>query len=317
MVQTTKEETMFDLIIIGGGPAGLTAAIYAIRKRLSVLLVSEDLGGKTNYQMDLPWSETHQVIRGVEVMAKFRRELEYLDFAHRLETVETLTKQDGFFTIKTASNMELTAKTIILATGSHVKHLDVLGEQEFVGRGLSYSAISYAPLFIGKQTTVIGSGMLALRAVAELVQIAETVHLVAPTHGELDSPLAKSLAADPMKVVVLDGYQVKAIEGDEYAKRVIVESPEGQEGEIGTDGIFVEVGLVPNTGLVKGLAELDEQGRVVVDNRNLTSCPGLFAAGDVTNAYAEQVLIAVGEGAKAALSAYEYLSFLNISETDS
>ena len=308
---------MFDLIIIGGGPAGLTAAIYAIRKRLSVLLVSEDLGGKTNYQMDLPWSETHQVIRGVEVMDKFRRELEYLDFVHRLEAVETLTKQDGFFTVKTASNAELTAKTVILATGSRVKHLDVLGEQEFVGRGLSYSAISYAPLFIDKHTTVIGSGMLALRAVAELVQIADTVHLVAPTHGELDTPLAKSLTADPMKVVVLDGYQVKAIEGDEYAKRVIVESPEGQESEIRTDGIFVEVGLTPNTGLVKDLAELDEQGRVVVNNRNFTSCPGLFAAGDVTNAYAEQVLIAVGEGAKAALSAYEYLSFLNISETDS
>jgi thioredoxin reductase len=205
---------------------------------------------------------------------------------------------------------------VILATGSHVKHLNVPGEQKYVGRGLSYSAISYAPLFIGKHTTVIGDGMLALRAVAELVQIADAVHLVAPTHGDLDTPLAKSLTADPMKVVVLDGYQVKAIEGNEYAERVILESPAGQETEVGTDGIFVELGLIPNSGLVKGLAELDEQERVVVDNRNFTSCPGLFAAGDVTNAYAEQVLIAVGEGAKAALSAYEYLSFLNVSEAD-
>jgi alkyl hydroperoxide reductase subunit F len=301
---------MHDLIIVGGGPAGLTAAIYSIRKRLDVLLVSNDLGGKTNYKMVLPWvEEIHRVIRGVEIIDKFRRELEYLDFTHRLEAVKTIAKQEDFFNVKTVSGAEFTAKSVILATGSRVRHLDVPGEQKYVGRGLSYSAISYAPLFLGKHTTVIGDGMLALRAVAELSQVADTVHLIAPTHGALDTHLAKSLTANRMKVVVLEEHKVKAIDGRDFAERVILETPAGGEAEIGSDGIFVELGLIPNTDLVTGLADLDEQGRVIVDNRNFTTCPGLFAAGDVTNAYAEQVLIAVGEGAKAALSAYEYLSF--------
>ena len=298
---------MYDLIIVGGGPAGLTAAIYAIRKRLNVLLASEDLGGKTNYHMVLPWIETHQVIRGVEVVDKFRRELQYLDFAHRLEPVESVTKTNNTFTVKMAGGAELATKSVILATGSRVKHLNVPGEQDYLGRGLSYSAISYAPLFLGKHTTVIGDGMLALRAVGELIQIAATVHLVAPTHGVLETPLAKKLLGDRLKIVVLEGHQVKAIRGNGFVERVIVDTPEGKEAEIGTDGVFVELGLLPNSSLVEGLAEFDGQGRVIVDNRNRTNCLGLFAAGDVTNAYAEQVLIAVGEGVKAALSAYEYL----------
>lgn len=306
---------MYDLIIVGGGPAGLTAAIYAIRKRLSVMLVSNDLGGKTNYHMDLPWTETHQVIRGGDVVGKFRRELEYLDFVHRMEPVELITKKDDLFTVKT-SETELTAQSVILATGSRVKHLDVPGEQEFLGRGVSFSAISYAPLFIGRHTTVIGDGMLALRAIAELVQIADSVHLVAPSRGALDTPLAKSLVTDRVKVVVLEGHRVKAIEGDDFARQVVLTTPEGQEKKLETDGVFVELGLIPNVDMVKGLVNLDEQDRVIVDNRNRTSCPGLFAAGDVTNAFAEQVLIAVGEGAKAALSAYEYLSFLSVPEAD-
>jgi len=299
---------MYDLIIVGGGPAGLTAAIYAIRKRLNVLLISEDLQGKTNYHMTLPGMEMHQIIRGVEIVDKFRRELEYLDFACRLERVEKINRENGHFVVRTSGDVELMARSVILATGSQVRHLNVPGETHYLGRGLSYSAISYAPLFIGKHTVVIGDGKLALRAVAELAQVSETVHLVAPTHGALDTPLAKGLLnKGKIKIVIFEGYKVKAFQGNGFAERVVLDTPEGSEAEIKADGFFVELGLIPNSNLVKDLAELDEQERVIVDNRNRTNCLGLFAAGDVTNAYAEQVLIAVGEGAKAALSAYEYL----------
>ena len=306
---------MYDLIIIGGGPAGLTAAVYAIRKRLNVLLVSNDLGGKTNYHMTVPWMETHQVIRGTEIVGKFQRELEYLDFAHRLEAVESVSKKGDLFTVKMAGGEELTAKSIILATGSNVKHLDVPGEMKYIGRGVSFSAISYAPLFIGKRTVVIGEGMLAVRAVAELAQVAESVHLIEPGGGEVDTALIEKLGRDSLNVVVMAGYQVKAIEGNGFAERVVLQSPEGQESEIGVDGVFIELGLVPNTALVEGLVDVDDEGRVIIDNGNRTSCPGLFAAGDVTNAYAEQVLIAAGEGAKAALNAYEYLTFRKAMES--
>ncbi len=297
---------MYDLVIIGGGPAGLTAAIYAIRKRLNVFLVSHDLGGKTNYRLDLPDIETHQVIRGVDVVEKFWRELDYLEFARRLERVVKVTKDDGIFSVATDNWETLQARSVILATGSRVQNLGIPGEDEFVGRGVTYSALSYAPLFLGRTAAVVGDGDRALRAVTELAVVAKTVHLVAHTARPLETPLVRRLAAK-MQVVVWEGYFAKEIRGDQYARQMVIETPEGARSELEIDGVFVETGLVPNTEPVQGLVDLDEKGRVIVDNINRTSCKGLFAAGDVTNAYAEQVLIAVGEGAKAALSVYDYL----------
>jgi alkyl hydroperoxide reductase subunit F len=297
---------MYDLVIIGGGPAGLTAAIYAIRKRLNVFLVSHDLGGKTNYRLELPDMDTNQVIRGVEVVEKFWRELDYLEFARRLERVVKVEKEDDTFAIATENWETLRARAVILATGSHVKPLGVPGEDEFVGRGVTYSALSYAPLFLGRPAAVIGDGDRALRAVTELALVANTVHLVAHTARPLETPLVKRLATK-MQVVVWEGYFAKEIRGDDYARQLIIETPEGVRSELEVDGVFVETGLIANTEPVRGLVDLDDKGRVVVDRINRTSCPGLFAAGDVTDAYAEQVLIAVGEGAKAALSVYDYL----------
>lgn len=297
---------MHDLIIVGGGPAGLTAAVYAIRKRLNALLISRDLGGKINYRMELPDIETHHVIRGVEVVEAFWRELEYLSFARRLEAVTKVEREDELFQVITEEGERLPARCVILATGSRVKQLGVPGEKEFVGRGLSYSATSYAPLFLGRPTVVIGDGNLAVRAVAELAQVASVVHLVAANPGMLDHSLVRHLASRP-NVVIWDVHEVQEIRGNGYAQRVIIRAPDGARETLDTDGVFVELGLIPNSDPVAGLAELDGRGRVMVDNLNRTSCPGLFAAGDVSNAHAEQVLIAVGEGAKAALSAYEYL----------
>ena len=298
---------MYDLVIVGGGPAGLTAAIYAIRKRLNVLLISEDLGGKTNYQMMLPWMESHQVIRGVDIVENFRRELTYLDFAHRMEHVQKLSKERDGFTLTLNSSEIVRAKSVILATGSRVRHLNVPGERDYIGRGLSYSAISYAPLFLGKHTTVIGDGKLALRATAELTKVADAVCLIAPSPGILGTPMARSITGSDVRVVVLEGHTVKRVLGNGFVDRVVLSTPEGGEAEVGTDGVFVELGLLPNSQLVDGLVVLDAQGRIMIDTRNQTNIRGLFAAGDVTNAYAEQVLIAIGEGAKASLSAYEYL----------
>jgi thioredoxin reductase len=232
--------------------------------------------------------------------------VEYLEFARQMAGVDSIDKKDNLFSVKVSDGAELTAKSAILATGSHVKRLNVPGEQDFIGRGLSYSALSHAPLMLDKQAVVIGDGPLALRAMAELTQVAAAVNLIMPTRGVLETALGKKLVQS-LKVVLWIGYQVEAILGDRFAHGVRLETPEGEYVDVRADGIFVELGLLPNSGPVKGLAELDEQGRVIIDNRNRTSCPGLFAAGDVTNAFAEQVLVAVGEGAKAALSAYEYL----------
>ena len=297
---------MYDLIIIGGGPAGLTAAIYAIRKRLNVLLVSEDLGGKTNYHLDLPGVESYQIIRGVEVVNKFKSELEYLDFARHLERVDKVEKTEDGFVVHTTGGGELLTKAVIVATGTRQQWLNVPGEREYLSKGLCYSALSYAPLFIEKDTVVIGQDDLALRSAAELATVAHHVHVVGTSEEALETPLGQKLET-AVNVTILPEYKVKRVEGNGYCNNVVVESKLGEEMNIPADGTFVEVGLRPNTQMVAGLVKLDERGFIEVDPYSRTSIPGIFAAGDVTNIYAEQVLVAVGEGVKATLSAYEYL----------
>ncbi|MFO7683946.1 MAG: FAD-dependent oxidoreductase [Chloroflexota bacterium] len=297
---------MYDLIIIGGGPAGLTAAIYAIRKRLNVLLVSEDLGGKTNYHLDLPGMDNYQVIRGVEVVNKFKNELEYLDFARHLERVARVEKVDEGFVVHTAGGGELLARAVIIATGSRQQWLNVPGEREFLSKGLCYSAMSYAPLFIEKEAVVIGEDELALRSAAELATVAHHVHVVGTSEKALRTPLGKKLET-AVNVTILPEYKVKRVEGNGYCNAVVVENVRGEEMKITADGAFVEIGLRPNSQIVADLVAMDAQGFIEVDSYSRTSVPGIFAAGDVTNIYAEQVLVAVGEGVKAALSAYEYL----------
>lgn len=297
---------MYDLIIIGGGPAGLTAAVYALRKRLNVLLVSRDLGGKTNYSLDLPWIHEYQVIRGLEVVNKFKSELEYLDFARHMETVECVEREGENFLVKTRGGGELRARALIVATGVRQQRMNVPGEKEYMMKGMCYSALSYAPLFIDKKSLVVGDGDLAFRAAAELATVAQHVTLVRKATEPAGSALYAKLKA-AKNVSVMEGYEVVEVKGDQYAHSMTIKSPEGQLSDVEFDGSFVELGLVPQTQAVAGLVDVDEFGRVKIDSSGRTSVPGIFAAGDAAVGPAEQVLIAVGEGAKAALSAYEYL----------
>src|SRR3990172_2455669 len=301
-----KEETMYDLIIIGGGPAGLTAAIYAIRKRLNVLLLSKDLGGKTNYRLALPWVEDYQVIRGLEIVNKFRNELEYLDFARHIEAVDRVEKKDDRFIITTKGGAKLESKAVILATGTRQVRMDVPGEKEYTMKGLCDSALSYAPLFIDKSVIVIGDEELAMRSAGELSTVAKEVTMVCNSDKMMNSALGRKLKKAG-NVKIMKDCEVVEVKGDEYARKLILKDKTGKVREYSADGMFVERALAPNTSMIKGLVEFDAQGRIMVDSGCRTNVPGLFAAGDVTNSYAEQVLIAVGEGAKAALSAYEYL----------
>ncbi len=303
---------MHDMIVIGGGPAGLTATMYAIQKRLDVLLVTRDLGGKTNYHLQLPFVERHMVINGDEVMARYTREIEYLDSFRRMDNVESVTRITGGFQVKLSGGEQLDTRTVIVATGAKAQLLQVPGEREFMMRGLCYSAISYAQLFIDRTAAVVGCGELALLGAAELAQVASRVTLIAAECDVLDSPLGHKLRSMP-HVDILLGYEVKEVKGDIYARSVIVRGEDG-EREIEVDAIFVELDLIPRSQIVAELVALDEKGRIKVNARNETSAPGIFAAGDVTDGFAEQVLIAIGEGAKAALSAYDYLLTVEAAE---
>ncbi len=298
---------MYDLIILGGGPAGLTAAVYAIRKRLDVLLISPDLGGKTGWHMHLPDNlERFQVITGDEVVGRFKSQIEYLEFARKLEHGERVEAIEGGYAVKTKEGNRYEAKAVIVATGAGAVRLNVPGESKYRLRGLAYSAVSYAPLFIDRTAAVVGEGELGVKSALELAQIARQVYLIVPSPSVLDNSMGKKLKASK-NVTVLDGYKVKEIKGEETYARSIVVTKGAEEKELAVDVTFVELDLLPNSDCVAGLVKLNEKKQIVVDCSNRTSRPGVFAAGDVTDTYAEQVLICIGEGAKAALSAYEYI----------
>jgi len=298
---------MYDLIILGGGPAGLTAAVYAIRKRLDVLLVSPDLGGKAGWHMYLPDNlERFQTITGDDVVNRFKSQIEYLEFARVLEHGERVETIKGGYAVKTKEGNRYEAKAVVVATGAGARKLDVPGESKYRLRGLAYSAVSYAPLFIDRTAAVVGEGELGVKSALELAQIARQVYLIVPSSSVLDSALGKKLAASK-NVTVLDGYKVKEVKGEETYARSIVVTRGAEEKELAVDVTFVELDLLPNSDPVADLVKLNEKKQIVVDCSNHTSRPGIFAAGDVTDTYAEQVLICIGEGAKAALSAYEYI----------
>ena len=291
---------MYDLIIIGGGPAGLTAAVYALNKRIETLLISEDLGGKTSYGFAAKGYEGHEVINGSELIEKFKRQLEYLNFAHQIDRVTEVKQNGKTFTVATKGGKTIETKSVIVATGAMPKRMEVPGDKKLMGKGLSYSAISHAQLFIEREPAIVGSNKRALEAAAELALVAKQVHLILPEKGESESALGKKLKANP-KVKVYEA-ALTEVRGDQFVESIVVGGK-----EIKVDGLFIEVGLNPGTKAVEGLGVTDAEGRIKVDVNCATSKPGLFAAGDVTNVFIEQVLVAIGEGAKAALSAYEYL----------
>jgi alkyl hydroperoxide reductase subunit F len=302
---TTEKE--YDLLIIGGGPAGLTAAAYAIRKRIETMLISEDLGGKTNYMFSLPGVETHLVIDGEELVGKFKSQIQYLDFAHYLDQVTQLERTSNGFVAKTKGGKTFRGKAAIIAIGVMPRRLNVSGEKDFLGRGVSYSAVSHAPLFIEREVAVVGEGLPALHAADELAQIAKKVNVIGVPSKYVDSELGKRLSRSG-KVEFFSNYEVEEIRGKVSVERLLIKSKTDKtEKEISVSGVFVELGFVPNKELFAGLVKTTAEGRIMISENNQTNVPGLFAAGDVTDVNAQQVVIAIGEGANAALSAYNYL----------
>jgi alkyl hydroperoxide reductase subunit F len=305
--ESLGEITMKDLIIVGGGPSGLTAAIYAIRKRLDVLLISPDLGGKTNWRMYLPDNMDHyQVINGDEIVSRFKSQVEYLEFSRKAEYCEKVEAIQGGYAVTTKEGNQYEAKAVILATGTIPAKLNVPGEDQYRLHGLAYSAVSYAPTFINRVVAVVGDGELAVRSALELAQAARQVYFILPATSILENALGEKVKT-AQNISILEGYAVKEIKGDGSYARSIVIAKGTKEDELAVDATFVEFNLKPNSECVADLVDLNEKKQVIVDCNTRSSQPGIFAAGDVTDTYAEQVLICIGEGAKAALSAYEYI----------
>ena len=296
---------MHDLIIIGAGPAGLAAAAYALGKQLDVVLVCGSFGGKAEQRQQLGDQVGREHVVGEEAFAALRQTVA----AHPKRIVEDfvvgLFKRDELFHVLT-ERVTMHAPAVIVASGAQPARLSIPNEQQLVGRGLGYSITTHAHLAAGRQVAVVGSTARAVRGVAELVQIAESVVLIAPYPGQLQGLLGQRLCAD-RRIHILEGYTVIDIEVIDGAVHAIVIARDNAVRRLPVQAVFADLGLVPNTDIVRQLVRLDQHGFIVVDDRNQTSRPGLFAAGDVTSAICEQILIAIGEGARAAQGAYDYI----------
>jgi alkyl hydroperoxide reductase subunit F len=302
---------MRELIIIGGGPAGMTAAVYAARKRLDAVLISKDLGGQPMWAGRIENYMGYQYIEGFELMSKFEEQVKQFPLEQKigLQAV-SLSRMDGGFEVKADSDARFQAKAVIIASGKRPRSLNVPGEEKFKGKGVTYCAICDGPVFAGQKVAVIGGGNSALEAADDMSRIAEHVSVVSMTPFTGDKILVEKVQGASNVTAYLD-HEVLSISGGMLVDGIeIRDLKTRKQKRLDVGGIFVEIGLIPNSDMVKGLVALNEQGEIVVNCRNETDVPGLFAAGDVTNVPEKQIVISAGEGAKAALQAHKYIQRL-------
>lgn len=299
---------LYDLIIIGAGPAGLTAAVYAARKMLKALVVSENIGGQSNESWAIENYMGYLMITGSDLMAKFEEQVRSQSIDLELDRISALHKrEDGIFVLSTESGIEYNAQSIIIASGKHSRMLGVEGESKYLGKGLSICSTCDGPLYRGKAVAIVGGGNSAVQTALEIAKIASEVHLIVRSSIRADEVFTAQLDG-LSNLTIHTGYEVTRIGGDKFVRSITIGNRStGEEERIMVEGIFIEIGLIPNTGFLNGFLEMNELGEIIVDSDCHTSMEGVYAAGDVTSIKGKQIIIAAGEGAKAALEAHDYL----------
>jgi alkyl hydroperoxide reductase subunit F len=299
----------YDVIIVGAGPGGLTAAVYCARKLLKTLVVSESIGGQALESWAIENYMGYRMITGEDLMKKFEEQVRTLDVRLELDRVNGVTMEENLFVVTTVSGLSVKAKSLILTPGKQPRKLGVENEEKYLGRGLSICSTCDGPLFKDKKIAVVGGGNSALQTAVEMSSIASSVSLLVRSTIKADPVYAKKL--EGLKNITVHLHtQITALAGDPFLQHITI-ATEGQgEQRIDVDGVFIEVGWTPNTEIFDGLVELNGKKEIVVDVDGHTSRPGVFAAGDVTSVKSKQIIIAAGEGAKAALEAYDYLMSL-------
>jgi alkyl hydroperoxide reductase subunit F len=298
---------VYDVIILGAGPAGLTAAVYTARKLLKTLVITENIGGQALESWAIENYMGYRMVTGEDLMKKFEEQARELRIQVELDGILGLSRDGSSFTVKTATDRAFTAKSVIIATGKHPRMLGLEGEERFIGRGLSICATCDGPLFRGKNVAVVGGGNSALQTAIEMSGIAQTVHLIVRSTVRADQVYQETCRAKE-NILVHTGVEVSKLYGEKFITGLGIRHRDtGEEARIDVDGVFLEIGWLPNTGFLEGFVPLNEGKEVVVDENCGTGAEGVFAAGDVTSIKGKQIIIAAGEGAKAALGVYEYL----------
>jgi len=301
---------VYDLLVIGGGPAAMTAAVYAARKMLKLAVLTDEFGGQVADTSEIENYIGFQMVTGQELTKKFVEHMKSFDVpCAQGEKVAKVTNEGELFAVAREGGEVFRARSVVFAAGKRYRRLGVPGEEKFTGRGVSYCAICDAPFFRNKRAVVAGGGNSAFTAAADLLKLASEVTMVNVTPGWQADPIMFDPVSAHESVTLLDNHEITRIEGDRKVAKVHVRDlGSGGEKEIAADGVFVEIGGLPNSEPVRDLAGLTDSGEIIVDCHCRTNVEGLFGAGDVTTVPYKQIVISAGEGAKAALSAYDYLS---------
>lgn len=296
----------YDVVIVGAGPAGLTAGVYCSRKMLNTIIISENIGGQALESWAIENYMGYRVITGEDLMKKFEEQVRTFNIRLELDKVTRIEKEDSLFSVSTISGTTIKAKSVILTQGNRPRKLGVANEEQFLGRGLSVCSTCDGPLYKGKRVAVVGGGNSAIQTAVEMSDIAQSVSLIVRSAIRAD-PVYLNKLNERKNITVHTGTHVSELHGEKFLSGITVKDGNGTEQTINLDGVFIEIGWLPNTDMVKDLLELNEKQEIIIDINTHTSMPGIYAAGDVTSVKSKQIVIACGDGAKAALEAFEYI----------
>jgi thioredoxin-disulfide reductase len=303
---------MKQLVIIGGGPAGISASIYAVRKKMDFVLITKEVGGQVIKAGNIENYLGYAMVDGIILVEKMMEHMRKLGVEPILDEVVDVERLSEGFEVRTASGQSFKTKTVLFCTGSEHRRLNVPGEKEYTGRGISYCYTCDAPFFKNKKVAVVGGGNSGFEAAEQLLNYASTIYLLEISDQFRADEVLKEKVLGNEKVIPLLRHRVVSAEGDGmFLKAIVVEDLEkGRTYRLEVEGLFVEIGLEPNTKLAQKLGVLlNSRGEIIIDCNNRTSERGVYAAGDCTNMFAKQIITAAGDGAKALLSIYHDLTY--------
>lgn len=301
---------MYDVIIIGGGPAGMTAAIYTARKKLKTLLLTKQLGGQMVWSSDVENYTGFSMISGADLTLKFHEHLNQITEDLEVKegvTVESIERNVTLFQVTDSVEQEYFTRSIIIASGKEPRHLGVPGEEKFFGRGVAVCATCDAPLYKNKDVAVVGGGNSAMDALLALSKVARRIYSVNVNERLMGDEVLRGKIESSPNITVYSQAKVLEVVGEGRVSGVRVLKSDRSEETLAVSGVFVEIGYEPSVGFDR-LTDKNERGEVKVDQNLQTSVPGIFAAGDINDAWGEQIIIAAGEGAKAAMAVSNYLN---------
>jgi NADH-dependent peroxiredoxin subunit F len=304
-----SDKAPFDVLVVGGGPAGAAAAVYAARKGIRTGVASERFGGQVLDTLGIENFISVKETEGPKFALALEEHVRHYDVdIINLQRAKALKPNAGLIEVQLESGATVKAKSVVISTGARWRNVNVPGEKEFKNKGVAYCPHCDSPLFKGKRVAVIGGGNSGVEAAIDLTGIVAHVTLIEfDTKLRADEVLQRKLRSLPNVTVVMNA-QTTAITGDQKVNGLTYKDrASGEEKRVHLEGVFVQIGLVPNTEWLKGTVELSRHGEIIVDTKGQTSLPGVFAAGDATTVPFKQIIIAAGDGAKAALGAFEYL----------